>query len=153
MKKVFFILISTVLCYGCTIDSKPEFLGIDKIRVERASIDSITLNADALFNNLNDLGGTLLTDEIKVFIDDVYIAKVSSVPFNVPARDKFTVPLKVDFSTYRLIQEDKGGLLGTILKQVLNKKVVVNFKGDLTYRLAGFSYDYPIDHREEIHIK
>ncbi|MCP4975673.1 MAG: hypothetical protein GY931_05885, partial [Maribacter sp.] len=110
----------------------------------------INLKADAIFKNGNDLGGTLLTDEIQVFIDDAYVATVSSEAFNVPPRDEFTAPLFVKFPTTKLFNEKDNGLLGAILKQVLNNKVVVNFKGDLTYELAGFSFDYPIDHSEEI---
>lgn len=99
------------------------------------------------------MGGTLLTDEIKVFVDSTYVATVSSKAFKVPPRDEFTIPLVVKIPTSKLFEEGKGGLLGTIIKQVLNNKVVVNFKGDITYKLAGFSFDYPIDHSEEITIK
>ncbi len=153
MKKAFSLLLLSLLCVSCTINEKPEFIGIERINVEQASLEAITIKANALFNNANDLGGTLLTDEIQVFIDDVFVATVSSEAFEVPAQDTFTVPLKVIFPTSKLLEESNGGLLGTILKQVLNKKVEVNFKGDLTYVLAGFSFDYPIDHKEEIHIK
>lgn len=153
MKKAFSLLAIFVLCFSCTINKKPEFLGIEKIDLEQASIDSITIRADAVFSHENDLGGTLLTDEIEVFIDDSYIATVSSEAFEVPPQDTFTVPLRVNFPSSEIFNENNGGLLGAIIKQVLNKKIEVNFKGDITYKLAGFSFDYPIDHTEEIHIE
>lgn len=153
MKKAFSVLIICVLCFGCEFTEKPEFIKVDNIGVYKVSKDTISLKADAIFNNGNDLGGILHSDEIKVFIDSVYIAKVSSKAFKVPPKNQFTIPLMVDFPTSMLIEESKGGLLGTIIKQMLNNKVVINFKGDLTYKLAGFSFDYPIDHSQEIIIK
>ena len=153
MKKAFSILMLCVFFFGCNIKEKPEFIGVENISIAKASLDTINLKAKAIFINGNDLGGTLLTDEIKVFIDSTYVATVSSRAFKVPPRDEFTIPLLVKFPTSKLIEEGKGGLLGTIIKQLLNNKVVVNFKGDITYKLAGFSFDYPIDHSEEIIIK
>jgi len=142
-----------VLFFSCSFKEKPEFIGVENIGIARASLDTINLRANAIFKNGNDLGGTLLTDEIKVFIDSTYVATVSSKTFRVPTRDEFTVPLLVKFSTSKLFQKGNGGLFGAILKQVLNNKVEVLFKGDLTYKLGGFSFDYPIDHNEEILIK
>ena len=153
MKKAFSILMLCVFFFGCNIKEKPEFIGVKNIGIAKASLDTINLKANAIFKNGNDLGGTLLTNEIMVFVDSTCVATVSSKAFKVPPRDEFTVPLLVRFPTSKLFQEGNGGLFGTILKQVLDNKVVVHFKGDLTYMLAGFSFDYPIDHSQEILIK
>ena len=153
MKKVFSILMLCVFFFGCNIKEKPKFIGVENIGIAKASLDTINLKAKAIFKNGNDLGGTLLTDEIKVFVDSTYVATVSSKAFKVPPRDEFTIPLLVKFPTSKLFEKGKGGLLGTIIKQLLNNKVVVTFKGDITYKLAGFSFDYPIDHSKEIIIK
>lgn len=153
MKKIFSLLLILLLLIGCSISKKPEFIGIDKIDLAHASIDSVTIKADALFNNENNLGGTLLTNGIEVFIDDAYIATVSSEALKVPPQHTFTVPLLVNFPSSKIFNKNNGGLLGAIIKQVLNKKVEVTFKGDITYKLAGFSFDYPIEHTEEITIE
>ena len=153
MKKAFSILMLCVFFFGCNIKKKPEFIGVENIVIAKASLDTINLKANAIFKNGNDLGGTLLTDEIKVFVDSTYVATVSSKAFKVPPRDEFTVPLFVKLPTSKLLQEGNEGLFGTILKQVLDNKMVVHFKGDLTYKLAGIAFDYPVDHSEEITIK
>jgi len=153
MKRAFSVLMLCAIFSGCNFSKKPEFIGVANIGVAKAGIDTINLKADAIFKNENDLGGTLFTDEIEVFIDDTYIESVSSEAFKVPQRDDFTVPLLVKFPAAKLFQENDSGLLGAVLKQVLNNQVVVNFKGGLTYVLAGFSFDYPIDHSQEIILK
>ena len=152
MKKAFSILMLCVFFFGCNINEKPEFVRVENIGIAIASLDTINLKANAIFKNGNDLGGTLLTDEIKVFVDSTYIATVSSKAFKVPPHDEFTVPLLVKLPTSKLVKEGNDGLFGTILKQVLDNKMVVHFKGDLTYKFAGVSFDYPVDHSEEITI-
>lgn len=153
MKKAFYILVLSVFCLGCKMDKKPLFIGVDKVSVVKSELDTLVIRADAQFSNGNDLGGTLLTHGIKVFIDSAYVATVSSKAFRVPPRDNFTVPLLVKIPTSKLIDKGNGNLLGTIIRQVISNRVIVDFRGFLTYKLSGFSFDYPIDHREEISFK
>ncbi len=132
---------------------KPEFLRIDKVDVVHADLKNIALKADAIFLNHNHLGGTLRTDNIDVFVDDHLVANVSTEEFKVPAQDEFTVPLSVNFDTSKLLGREDNNLLGSLLKQFLDRKVVVRFKGELGYKVAGYNSSYPIDHIEEIQIK
>ncbi len=153
MRKI--ILIITILAFttSCNFKKKPEFQRIDNVGVIEANLSEVSLKADAVFKNLNHLGGKLKTDNIDVFIDNQLIAKVSSEEFKVPARDEFTIPLMVKFDASKLINGNKNGLLGSLVKQLLNQKVNVQFKGELSYTIAGFKAVYPIDHIEEIEIK
>jgi hypothetical protein len=153
MGKAFYIFVLGVLFVGCTVKEKPEFIGVKSIGIAKASLDTINLKASAIFSNGNDLGGTLLTDEVMVFVDSIYVGSVSSEAFKVPPRAEFTVPLLIKFPTSKLLEDGNNSLFSVILKQVLNNKVIVRFKGILTYKLAGFSFDYPIDHSEEIRIE
>jgi len=139
-----FILLAIVLnvMTSCKINEKPEFVRVDSVDVVDANLKTITLKADAVFLNHNHLGGTLRTDNIDVYVDSHLIAKVSAEEFKVPAKDEFTVPLAVNFDTAKLLDDKKGGLLGSLV-----------FKGNLVYELVGFKSTYAIDHREEIQIK
>ncbi|MFK7812287.1 MAG: hypothetical protein AB8B59_07315 [Maribacter sp.] len=141
------------LAVSCKLKEKPEFVRVNTIDVIHADLQKVQLKAEAVFMNHNRLGGTLYTDSIDVFVDDNLIAKVSSKEFKVPAKDEFVVPLLVNFDTSKLIESENNNLLGSLLKQFLNKKINVRFKGDLTYKVAGFSSSYPIDHIEEVQIK
>ncbi len=153
MKKIILPITFLFALIGCKLTEKPEFLRVDKVDVVRADLRTVALKADAVFLNHNHLGGTLRTDNIDVFVDDHLVAKVSAEEFKVPKKDEFVVPLAVNFDTSKLIDSENNDLLGSLLKQFLNKKVIVQFKGELAYKVAGFSSTYPIDHTEEILIK
>jgi len=153
MKKIIFPILILLFSMGCKLTEKPEFLRVGKVEVVRADLKTVALKADAVFLNHNHLGGTLRTDNIDVFVDDHLMAKVSAEEFMVPKKDEFVVPLAVNFDTSKLIESENNDLLGSLLKQFLDKKVIVQFKGELAYKVAGFSSTYPIDHTEEILIK
>ncbi|PIF01343.1 MAG: hypothetical protein CR994_01965 [Maribacter sp.] len=53
---------------------------------------------------------TLLADEIKLYVDGVYLATTSPEAFEVPAKDNFVVPLVVGFPLPELFKEEKGNL-------------------------------------------
>lgn len=153
MQKIIFTTVLLFLAVGCKLTEKPEFVRINKVDVVHADFKTVALKADAIFLNHNHLGGTLRTDNIDVFIDDHLVAEVSTEEFKVPSQDEFVVPLSVNFDTSKLIDGKNNNLLGSLLKQFLNKKVLVRFKGELTYKVMGFNDSYHIDHMEEIHIK
>ena len=141
------------LAVSCKLKEKPEFVRINKVDVVYADFKTVQLKAEAVFMNHNHLGGTLYTDNIDVSVDDHLIAKVTSEKFKVPSQDEFVVPLLVNFDTSKLIESKNNTLLASLLKQFLNKKVIVRFKGELTYEVVGFSASYPIDHIEEVQIQ
>ncbi|WP_370408888.1 hypothetical protein [Tenacibaculum dicentrarchi] len=153
-KFIFFtsIVISSFCITSCAIKKKPLFLKIDDIKVLSVASDTIRLKANAFFKNPNDIGGKLSTDKIKVLINETQLAHVSSEEFKVPARKEFAIPLKVAISTKEVFQNNKNGILGCLLNSLLNKNVKVQFKGNLCYKVLGFSHIYTIDKTEEIKI-
>jgi len=153
MKNAISLLALLLLCFSCKLHKKPEFLRVENIEVVKANLKNVELKANAIFKNPNSLGGKLWTNDIKVFIDEKYIGTVTAEEFKVPAKKDFSIPLTVKFSASKIIKNNKGNLLSAILKQVLEKKVVVNFKGDLGYKVIGFTSNYAIDYTEEIVIK
>lgn len=149
MKKLlyFFVL---VFILSCSIKEKPIFIKVDDLKISSITADTIRLNAKAFFKNPNDIGGKLATDEIKVIIDGVEVAQVSSEEFKIPAREEFFIPLKVVVPAKKVFKNNKNGILGGLLNSLLNKSIKVHFKGDLKYKAFGFSHVYTIDKTEEI---
>lgn len=146
-----FIILSTICAslFGCSINERPQFIGIENIKVLESTSKYVMLTADALFINPNDIGGSLKTDEIKVFVNDNEMATVSTKNFEVPAKKEFIIPLKTNVPTDSLYSnKNLSGLLGSLF----SKKVKVQYKGDIKYTILGFSHTYSIDKTENIKI-
>ena len=150
MKKLILLLLVTLVFKACKVNEKPEFLKVENIKVLESTAENITLTADALFNNPNDVGGELKTDEIKVLINDNEMAYVSSETFKVPAKKSFTIPLKAIISKDSLFSNKSiGGLIGSLF----SKNITVQYKGDIKYKVFGFSHTYNVDRTENVKIK
>lgn len=146
------IILSTICLsiLSCSVNEKPEFVNVENINVEESTSKHITITADALFMNPNDIGGHLQTDEIKVYINDNQLATISTESFEVPAKKEFSIPLKAKIPTDSIFSNKNiGKLLGSIFK----KRVKVQYRGDIVYKVFGFSYTYNIDKTEHIKIK
>lgn len=150
MKKLIILLTLYFGFYSCTVTEKPQFVGLGNIEVLESNSKHITIGANALFINPNDIGGKLKTDEIKVFINDNKIATVSTESFNVPAKKEFSIPLKTKVPTDSLFSNKN---IGSLLGSLFSKKVKVQYKGDIKYKVLGFSHSYTIDKTENIKIK
>lgn len=138
------------LVFNCTITEKPEFIGLDKIEVVNSDLNLITLSADAMFNNLNDVGGTLKTDNFKVYINETVVASIISEEFDVPSKQSFRIPLIVSVATDSLLDKKSlGSLLGSLVSQQLR----VRYKGEIDYKVLGYSSTYAIDELQTIKIK
>ena len=153
MKKIITFLAVAIFMVSCSIKKKPVFLKVDDVKLLSFKTDTIRLEAKAYFKNENDIGGKISTEEIKVYVDGIEMAQVSSEQFKVPANKEFSVPLKVVIPAKKVFSNNKGGILGGLLSSVLNNNLKVQFKGDIKYKVLGFSSTYPIDKTKEIKIK
>jgi len=150
MKKVTYFFAFIFLISSCAINKKPVFIKVDHIKVVKMNANEVALEADAFFKNPNDIGGKIATDSINVFINGAKVARVSSKEFKVPARKEFSIPMVVKIPTKRIFENNKNGIIGGIINSILNKLIKVQFKGELRYKVMGFSKVYPIDKTEEI---
>ncbi|MFC0604541.1 LEA type 2 family protein [Winogradskyella pulchriflava] len=150
LKRYLLFLLFFTLVFNCTVTEKPEFIGLENIKVVNSNIQTITLKADALFMNPNDVGGSLKTDDLKVYINDTEVATVVSDEFNVPSKKNFTIPLIVAVATDSIMDNKSlGGLLGSLISQRLK----VQYKGDIKYKVLGYSSTYSVDETQELKIK
>ena len=71
------IILSTIMMVflSCAVKEKPEFIKVENIKVLESTSTYVTLTADALFLNPNDIGGELKTDGIKVLVNDNEMAR------------------------------------------------------------------------------
>lgn len=150
MKKL--IILSTILLtvLSCKVNEKPEFLRVENIDVVESNSEFVILSADAFFNNPNDVSGELKSEGIRVIVNDVEMAVVSSESFNVPAKKEFSIPLKANIPASKILNLNN---LGGLINSLLNKKMTVQYVGDIKYKVFGFSHTYKIDKTEEVKIK
>ncbi|MBT7850720.1 MAG: hypothetical protein P8M66_03070 [Flavobacteriaceae bacterium] len=153
MIKKFTLLLLIVLTTACAIKQKPEFIKIDGIQLVDANSKTLTLKAEALFNNPNDVGGRLNTEGVNVFVNDILMGVVRAEEFKVPANKDFRVPLQIEVNTKDLLKKDQNGFLGGLLNSVLNRTLKVKYEGVIQFKAFSFSYSYPINKTETINIK
>ncbi|WP_297805164.1 LEA type 2 family protein [uncultured Polaribacter sp.] len=150
MKNILYFILLIILISSCSVNKQPTFIKVDKVKVASFSGDTIRLKAEAFFTNPNDVGGKISTDEIKVIVNGAEVAQVSSEEFKVPARKNFTIPLVVVIPARKVFENNKNGILGGLLNSFLKKSIQVQFKGDIKYKVFGYSNVYPVDEIQEI---
>jgi len=150
MKKLIILLTISICFLSCTIKEKPEFLRVENINVQESNSEFIVLTADAFFNNPNTVGGTLETEGITITVNNMEVGTVSSKAFKVPAKKEFSIPLSANIPTKKLLNLNN---LSSLLSSVLNKSMKVQYKGDIKYKIFGFSHKYTVDEIEDIKIK
>ncbi|MDY8138280.1 hypothetical protein [Aquimarina sp. 2201CG5-10] len=150
MKK--FLLLSTILItiIGCSVSKKPEFKYVDNIKVKNISMRNITLNADVIFENPNNLTGKLSIEDIHIFVDNIDVGVISSQEFDVPSKDEFAIPLQGTFSLSKIYKENKKGLLGNVLNAIIRDSINIQYQGVIKYHLGSFSYPYKINKEQKI---
>ncbi len=150
MKKLIILLTIIITLLSCKVKEKPEFLRVENIKVLESTSEYLTLTADAYFINPNDIGGELKSDGIKVFVNDNEMATVSTESFKVPAKKEFSIPLKANIPADSIFSgKNIGGLIGSLFSQNLK----VQYKGDIKYKVLGFSYTYEVDKTEDVKVK
>lgn len=153
MKKAFYFLSLLILFFSCSVKKQPIFIKVDDVKFISFASDTIQLQANAFFENPNDVGGKISTDDIVILVNNIEVAQVFSDEFKVPAKDKFTIPLTAKISTKKLLNSDKNGVLGGLINSFISKKVNVRIKGNLEYVVFGFKKEFIVDKTEEIKIK
>ena len=124
----------------------PEFKGITGINLKKNTQGNLVLVANAKYHNPNLLGGKFQVKDIKVFVNDKYLANLNADTYKVPTRKDFTVPLEVDFDTKYL---KKDNLLDA-LNAALYNKLKVQYKGKIYYVSHGLNIPYTIDYTQDV---
>jgi hypothetical protein len=150
MKNILYFTLLIIIISSCSVNKQPTFIKVDNVKVASFSGDTIRLKAEAFFTNPNDVGGKISTDEIKVILNGAEVAQVSSEEFKVPVRKDFTIPLVVVIPARKVFENNKNGILGGLLNSFLKKSIKVQFKGDIKYKVFGYSSVYPVDQIQEI---
>lgn len=152
MKNALFLVGLILFICSCSVKKLPIFLKVDDIKILSFSSDTIRLQANAYFQNPNDVGGKIFTDNILIFVNNVEVAQVVSDEFKVPAKNDFLIPLTAKIATKSILSSDKNGILGGLINSFLTKKLNIRIKGKLDYVVFGFKKEFLVDKTQEIKI-
>jgi hypothetical protein len=152
MKNALFLVGLILFICSCSVKKLPIFLKVDDIKILSFSSDTIRLQANAYFQNPNDVGGKIFTDNILIFVNNVEVAQVVSDEFKVPAKNDFLIPLIAKIATKSILSSDKNGILGGLINSFLTKKLNIRIKGKLDYVVFGFKKEFLVDKTQEIKI-
>ena len=152
MKKIV-VFSFLILILSCKVTEKPEFIKVESVKVIQANKNGIKVKTDLLFLNKNRVGGTLQANDIKVLLDSVEVATINSDSFKVPKKEKFVMPLIVTIPYNKVFKDNKQNLLAGIMNMIRNKKIVLTYKGQITYSLGVFTYNYPLNYTQETTIR
>lgn len=151
-KQYLTILIGILLFTSCTEPKHPEFQNIDNVKLVESNKINLVLSADLTFLNPNLVGGTMQLENVDVLINDQQLGQVQSQDFEVPAQKEFVIPMTFTFTYDDIKKNAEENILG-ILNTLVTKKLKVQYKGDVIYKLGVFKYAYPLDYKEEIKLK
>ncbi len=148
------IVLVCLLMTACTLTEKPSFINVDDVRVIEAKAKMVSIDANLVFYNPNDLGVRLEKVSIKPIVNEVEMGEVNTIKdIHIESKGNFEVPVNFSFNPKAMWQEEKGALIGTLINTFSNKPVKVQYKGVVTLEIAGVSFDVPIDHTEEVVLK
>lgn len=153
MKLKGLLVLSLFFVLSCTVTEKPEFINVNSVKIISANVKEIILQTDLQFLNKNSVGGKLQAKNIKIYVDSMEVGTMQTTMFDVPKKNEFTIPLKTTLSYNKVFNDKNQNVLGSIMNMVMRKKILVQFKGDIRYKLGAFHYDYPLDYTENIAIQ
>lgn len=150
--RTFLILSITLLLFSnCTkVVEKVTLVELGNITVKKAKKRNITLTADAVFKNPNNLSGKLSIDDVHIYVDDIDSGIITSREFDVPKKGEFTIPLEAKISRSSIFKSNKEKLLNAVLKVIQNDSIKIQYKGEIRYHLGRTSYPFTIDKTQNI---
>ncbi len=134
----------------CSKPSAPSFENLENLKIVSANKTKIVMSGKAIYNNPNDISGTLTHSNVKIIVNGVEVTEIDqNQSIEVPKYSDFTVPVNFSFNPQRLLNENKG-FLKNALKSFLDKSLEVQYVGEVTLKVVGVEFDVPVDYTEMV---
>jgi LEA14-like dessication related protein len=139
-------LLSVTLIFAlATSCRKPKDLvykDFKNLNVDKLSFSNATLKVDIIYYNPNNFGLQLARTDLDVYMDSTYVGKSSQeFQIKIPSKADFTIPLIVNLDVKNLL---KNGF--TALQSLMNKDVMVRFKGNIKVGKLGVYKSFAVDY-------
>lgn len=157
MNKIILFLIATTFLFSCDIENrKPEFKRVENVNVKSLSATLTEVTADVVVYNPNGVSVFLNSTEIDVFANDLKITHISQTEnTEITKKSEFKIPIKANMNLMDLIKDEASvlNIINSSLSGFKDKKVDLNFTGTAQFKVAGISFDVPIDYQEVVELK
>jgi LEA14-like dessication related protein len=142
MKLFFTISISAfmiILCNSCGGIKDLEFKDYKNFKLEKAGFNKTTISVDLVYYNPNPFGLELKNTDLDIYINDNLLGHSSQeVQIQIPKRQQFTLPLKIDV--------DMKNILKNSLTALLNKEVNIKATGKIKVGKANIYKTLPFEY-------
>jgi LEA14-like dessication related protein len=128
-----------IILSSCRSPKDLVFREFKNISVDNIGFSAATLKVDVVYYNPNNFGLQLNRTDLDIYVDSNYLGhSAQDIQVNIPKRDQFTVPVKIDLDMQSLI---KNGLTA-----LLNKEVRIRVVGRIKVGKAGVFKSFPLDY-------
>jgi len=138
------MLTAGVLLFGiaCKKPEAPEYLGFQNITVSKMDMQQSVISADVKFYNPNSFPMQLKKAEMDVFINDKAANHyILDSTINIPAKDSFWVPLKLNLNMQNIFSN--------ALQSLLNDQLLIRLEGYVKVKKGGLSFSVPVHYEEK----
>ncbi len=110
----------------------PTLERIEDVDIKEMSKERIDMNANLIINNPNGVALDLASADLDVLVDNIVIANIKqTVDAKMPGKSEFKLPVKITMDLARLYKENPIAALGKGFQIMSDKKLEVQFKGEI----------------------
>jgi len=149
------VILISLLCYlsSCQEVKDPVFKSIQEVNIDSASLEMVKVSAVASFYNPNNVEIEVQEGDIEVYANGINLGQLEIlIPSKIPAKKDFELPLHISFPPSKIFKK-KGGILGSILSTALDRKLELEYRGNIRVEVLGISVQVPIQEFEELELK
>lgn len=127
------IILATIFvsCDSLTLQ-EPTIERIEDVDIQEMSKERIDMDAHLIINNPNSVALDLASADLDVLVDDIVIANIKQrLDASMPANSEFELPVKITMDLNQLYQKNPLTALSKGLQIMSDKKLEVQFKGNI----------------------
>lgn len=150
MRRLFFVVLVSILLTGCKFEEPVTFKQIDKVEIESIRDGMVNLSAVAIFQNPNEIKGKLKDVNILVDLDGKTLATITqSEALKIEANAEFRIPINIQFA----MEDVQQGLLKNLMNILSGNYMKLHFVGDIKVSTFGFTQKVEVDYYEEVKLQ
>ena len=134
------LLLATASIFLAQLFKDPEFVEARNFKIQSLGLKSSTVRADLVYYNPNSFGLKLKNADLDVFVDDRFVGhSVVDSLIDIPARDSFALPVKLDV--------EMKNLFPNALSLLTQHEVTLGVKGKARIGKGGIFLNVPVNYQ------